>query len=251
MSSEQGSQTRFYDLPPHMVAEFARTAADYRSRGLILSKASAIALRAPDPALEEEARTAARIVRGLRGTAEERARCESEMVKRYSRGLGYLLARWLGDGDRACEALQETFCRAFKKLQEKELEKPERLAGYLRGIAGNVAKEEGRPRKQEPVGSDIEAIAEISYDGCRQFRHVASEETQSAVRKILQSMSSKDYRELLVRFYVDDQGRQEICRELRLTSRQFSQRLFRAKEQFRESLKESAEVADFMSSGGD
>ena len=224
---------------------------DTDRRDLILSPASVIPLRAPDPALEEEARTATRIVRGLHGTAEERARCKSEMVKRYSRGLGYLLARWIRDDERARESLQETFCRAFRKLQEKELEEPERLAGYLRGIARFVAMEESRPSKQEPVGSDIEAIAEISYDGCRQFQQVASEETQSAVQKILRSMSSKDYRELLIRFYIYDQDRQEICRERRLTSRQFSQQLSRAKIQFRELIKESADVADFMSSGGD
>jgi RNA polymerase sigma-70 factor (ECF subfamily) len=216
-----------------------------------LSKASAIASPAPDLALEEEARAAARIIGGLRGTAEERARCESEMVKRYSRGLGYLLARWIRDNERAREALQETFVRAIKVLREKGLEEPERLAGYLRGIARNVTKEEDRSRKRESAELDIEAVAEISYDGCRQFQHVASEEAQSAVRKILQSMSSKDYRELLIRFYVDDQDRQEICRELRLTRRQFSQRLFRAKNQFRTLLKESAGVADFMPPGGD
>jgi RNA polymerase sigma-70 factor, ECF subfamily len=249
--SEQGRQARFYNLPPHMVAEFARAAADYRSGGPILTKASAIASPAPDLALGEEARTAARIVRGFRGTAEERARCESEMVKRYSRGLGYLLARWIGDDERAREALQETFFRAIRGFREKGLKEPERLAGYLRGIARNVTKEEVRFFKRESAGLDIEAIAEISYDGCRQFQQVASDETQSAVRKILQSMSSKDYRELLIRFYVDDQGRQEICRELGLTSRQFSQRLFRAKNQFRTLLKESAEVADFMPSDGD
>jgi RNA polymerase sigma-70 factor (ECF subfamily) len=215
-----------------------------------LLKASAIASPAPEQALEEEIRTAVLILRGFSGTAEERARCESEMVKRYSRGLGYLLARWIGDGERAREALQETFLRAIRVLREKGLGEPERLAGYLRGIARNVAREDGRFCNRESARLDIEAIAEISYDGCRQFQHVASEETQSAVRKILQSMSSKDYRELLIRFYVDDQDRQKICRELGLTSRQFSQRLFRAKEQFRESLKESAEVADFMPSDG-
>jgi RNA polymerase sigma-70 factor (ECF subfamily) len=216
-----------------------------------LSPASVIPLRAPDPALEEEARTAARIVRGFRGTAEERARCESEMVERYSRGLGYLLARRIGDDERARDLLQETFCIAIEKLRETELEQPERLAGYLRGIAIRVASNAGRRRKREPVGLDNAAIAAIPNDERRQFQHVAGEETKSAVRKILQSMPVERDRELLMRFYVYDQDKQEICRELGLNSLHFNRVLFRAKNRFRKLLEKSAEVSDFMPSDDD
>jgi RNA polymerase sigma-70 factor (ECF subfamily) len=220
-------------------------------KGLMLSPASVIPLRAPDPALEEEARTAARIVRGFRGTAEERTRCESEMVERYSRGLGYLLARQIGDDERARDLLQETFCIAIEKLRKTELEKPERLAGYLRGIAVRVALNAGRRRKREPAGLDNSAIAAIPYNELRQFQHVAGEETQSAVRKILQSMPVKRDRELLIRFYVYDQDKQEICRELGLNSLHFNRVLFRAKNRFRKLLEKSAEVSDFMPSDED
>ena len=216
-----------------------------------MSKAKAIALRAPDLALEEEVRTAARIVRGFRGTAEERARCESEMVERYSRGLGYLLARRIGDDERARDLLQETFCIAIEKLRKTELEKPERLAGYLRGIAVRVALNASRRRKREPAGLDNSAIAAIPDNERRQFQHVASEETQSAVHKTLQSMPVERDRELLIRFYVYDQDKQEICRELGLNSLHFNRVLFRAKNRFRELLEKSTEVADFMPSDGD
>ena len=231
--------------------EFARTAADYRLKGSDLSPANETPLRDPDPALGEEACTAARIVRGFRGTAEERARCESEMVERYSRGLGYLLARQIGDDERARDLLQETFCIAIEKLRKTELETPERLAGYLRGIAVRVALNAGRRRKREPAGLDSSAIAAIPCNGRRQFQHVASEETQSAVRKILQSMPVERDRELLVRFYVHDQDKQKICRELGLNSLHFNRVLFRAKNRFRKLLEKSAGIADFMPSNCD
>jgi len=220
-------------------------------RSLILSPPSVIPLRAPDPALEEEARTAARIVRGFRGTAEERARCESEMVERYSRGLGYLLARQIGDDERARDLLQETFCIAIEKLRKEEIKQPERLAGYLRGIAVRVAKNAGRRRKREPVGLDNSAIAAIPCNERRQFQHVVSEETQSAVHKILQSMPVQRDRELLIRFYVYDQDKQEICRDLGLTSLHFNRVLHRAKNRFKKLLEGSAEVSDLMPSDED
>jgi RNA polymerase sigma-70 factor (ECF subfamily) len=173
------------------------------------------------------------------------------MVERYSRGLGYLLTRQIGDDERARDLLQETFCIAIEKLRKTELEQPERLAGYLRGIAVRVALNAGRRRKREPAGLDNSAIAAIPDNEPRQFRRVASEETQSAVHKILQSMPVERDRELLIRFYVYDQDKQEICRELGLSSLHFNRVLFRAKNRFRELLEKSADVADFMPSGDD
>jgi RNA polymerase sigma-70 factor (ECF subfamily) len=216
-----------------------------------LSPASVIPLRAPDPALEEEAHTAARIVRGFRGTAEERARCESELVERYSRGLRYLLARRIGDDERARDLLQETFCIAIAKLREIELEQPERLAGYLRGIAIRVAMNAGRRHKREPIALDSSDIAAIPDDERRPSQQVARDETQSAVRKILQSMPVERDRDLLTRFYVYDQDKQEICRELGLNSLHFNRVLFRAKNRFKKLLEESADVADLTPSGDD
>ncbi len=220
-------------------------------RGPILALASVTPLRAPDPALREEAHTAARIVRGVRGTAEERARCESEMIERYRRGLGYVLARQIGDDERARDLLQETFCIAIEKLRNGGIEQPERLAGYLRGIAVRVGLNAGRRRKREPTGLDSSAIEAIPHNGPRQFQHVASNETKSAVHEILQSMPVERDRDLLIRFYVHDQDKQEICHELGLTSLHFNRVLFRAKNRFRKLLEESTEVSDFMSPDDD
>jgi RNA polymerase sigma-70 factor (ECF subfamily) len=170
------------------------------------------------------------------------------MVERYSRGLGCLLARRIGDAERARDLLQETFCIAIEKLRETELEQPERLAGYLRGIAVRVALNAGRRRKREPVGLDSSDIAAIPDDERRPFQHVAREETQSAVRKILQSMPVERDRELLMRFYVYDQDKQQICRELGLSSLHFNRVLFRAKNRFRTLLEKSSDTSDFMPS---
>jgi RNA polymerase sigma-70 factor (ECF subfamily) len=173
------------------------------------------------------------------------------MVERYSRGLGYLLARQIGDEERAGDLLQETFCIAIEKLRKTELQKPERLAGYLRGIAVNVARNAGRCRKREPNWLDNAAIAAIPHHERQQFQRVASEEARSAVHEVLQSMPVARDRELLIRFYVDDQDKDEICRELGLSSLHFNRVLFRAKNRFKKLIEESAEVADFLPSGDD
>ncbi len=138
-----------------------------------MTESSVTQLHRKDPALELEARTAARLVLSIR---EGDPDAETEMVERYSRGLGYLLRRRIGDQERARDLLQETFFIGIEKLRKIELENPERLAGYLRGIAVRVAMNAGRRRRREPNPIDIEAVAAIPDTEPRQFQHLASEE---------------------------------------------------------------------------
>ena len=213
-------------------------------KSAILAKARVIALHSRDSSLDEEARTAARLAHGIRGGD---AAAEADMVKRYSRGLGYLLARRIGDDERARDLLQETFCIAIEKLRKTELDNPERLAGYLRGIAVRVALNAARQRKREPYPIEIAAIAAIPDSEPRQFQQVSREQTLSAVRELLDSMPVKRDREILIRQYVYDQDKEEIRRALGLDSLHFNRVLFRAKKRFRKILEKSANFADFNS----
>ena len=193
-----------------------------------------------EPAFAEEASIAASIVDGIRAG---NANAETDLVERYSRGLRYLLIRRIGDDERARDLLQETFCIAIEKLRKIKLDKPERLAGYLRGIAIRVALHAGRQRKREPSPLDIEAVAAIPDNEARQFQQVSNDQTRSMVRKLLDSMPVARDRDLLIRFYVYDQDKQEICRALGLDSLHFNRVLFRAKGRFRKILQRSREGA--------
>ena len=202
-----------------------------------------IEFKRSEPALAEEARIAAAIVRGI-CAGEDSA--ETDLVERYSRGLRYLLIRRTGDEERAKDLLQETFCIAIEKLRSTEIDSPDRLAGYLRGIAIRVALNAGRKRRREPAPMDIEAVAAIPDRETRQFQKVSSEQTMSAVTTLLDSMPVERDRDLLIRFYVYDQDKPEICRALGLDSLHFNRVLFRAKGRFRKILEKSGDVADFV-----
>lgn len=209
--------------------------------------AQVVPLHKQDPALQEEARVAASIVQGIRAGDE---RAETRLVERYSKGLRYLLLRRTRDNDRAQDLLQDTLSIAIAKLREVDLENPERLAGYLRGIAIRVALNAGRRWQREPYPMEVEAVAEIPDREPRQFDHVAREQTRTAVHKLLRSMPVKRDREILTRFYVEDQDKDEICRALGLDSLHFNRVLFRAKKRFRKILEKSGAVADLAAEQG-
>ncbi|VUX55281.1 RNA polymerase, sigma-24 subunit, ECF subfamily [uncultured Woeseiaceae bacterium] len=207
-----------------------------------MAEARVIPIRQRDTSLDEEARAAAGLVREIRSGNTS---AETEMVERYSRGLRYLLARRIGDDERARDLLQDTFFIAIQKLRETDLDNPARLAGYLRGIAVRVALNAGRQRKREPYPIDINAIAAIEDQEPSQFQKISQEQNLSAVRELLDSMPVERDRQLLIRLYVYDQDKDEIRRALGLDSLHFNRVLFRAKKRFRKILEKSAEFDDF------
>ena len=189
-----------------------------------------------EPALAEEARAAAEIVAGIRAGDDG---AETQLVERYSRGLRFLLARRIGDEERARDLLQDTLCIAIEKLRSTDIDNPERLAGYLRGIAVRVAFNAVRKRQREPVPDDVETVASIPEDEPGAFRHISREQADSAVRQLLASMPVARDRELLLRHYIYDQDKEEICQALDLNSLHFNRVLFRAKARFRKIVEHS------------
>lgn len=186
--------------------------------------------RTDDAALREEAEASARLVAAIRNGDSA---AETEMIQRYSRGLRYLLRRRIGDDERARDLVQDTFCVAIQKLREIDLSQPERLAGYLRGIGIRVAQNAGRKKNREPLPVDNEIISAVIDQAPGQYDHIASNESADAVRILLKEMPRARDRDLLQRYYLYDQDKQEICAALGLSSLHFNRVLFRAKERFR------------------
>lgn len=208
-----------------------------------MSDGQVIPLHVRDQRLAEEIAAAIRIVQGIR---DGNGDAETELVQRYSRGLRYLIIKKTGDEELANDLLQETLIIAIRKLREQTLENPQRLAGYLRGIAIRVTLNARRRQSREPYLSDSDFLESMPDHGRRQFERVSAEQTKAAVHELLDSMSVKRDRELLLRYYVYEEEKAEICRALGLDSLHFNRVLYRAKQRFREILERSAEGSDLV-----
>jgi RNA polymerase sigma-70 factor (ECF subfamily) len=248
MDAEHSSSVSLRDLAVRVGEGLPVSLQPIRGLGARLAGAHVIPLHKQDSALQEEAQIAATIVEGIRDGDSD---AESRLLERYSNGLRYLLLRRTRDEERARDLLQDTFLIAITKLRETELEEPERLAGYLRGIAIRVALNAGRRRQREPYPMEVEAVTQIPDREPGQFDHVAREQTKAAVLKLLKTMPMKRDREILTRFYVEDQDKDEICKTLGLDSLHFNRVLFRARKRFRKILEKSTRIADLAPGQGD
>src|SRR4051794_7807191 len=164
---------------------------------------------------------------------------ESELVARFSRGLLLMLRRLARDPALADDLHQETFALVLGKIRRGEVREPERLAGFIRGTARNLfiadrrkearyqALDEGEEEGRRP-GPALTDRRPVPLD-----RIVADEEARQ-VRRLLDELRFDRDRQLLLRFYLSDDSKEELCADLEIEPERFHQVLFRARERLRE-----------------
>jgi RNA polymerase sigma-70 factor, ECF subfamily len=189
----------------------------------------------PDHALEAQLST--ELVQRI-GQGDRRA--EEELVRRYQRGLIYLLKRRTGDPQLALDLAQETFRIAIEKLRRSPLDQVERVAGFLRGTALNLVSAEVRKNARRATSADSDAVDLAADDTAGPFDNVSAEQVQRLVRTLLNELPVQRDREILIRTYLEDEDKTSICEALGVDSAHYNRVLFRAKQRFRELLLSAA-----------
>jgi RNA polymerase sigma-70 factor (ECF subfamily) len=159
---------------------------------------------------------------------------EAEMVSRYGRGLHYLLKRKARDAALAEDLYQDTFRTAIEKLRGDSIGDPERLAGYLCGIANNLVIAHQRKQARRATESDSDLVAAVPDEALVPEALIAREHVASAVHDLLAELDQERDREILRRFYVLEQPKAIVCKELDLDDDLFNGVLHRARRRFRQ-----------------
>jgi len=187
----------------------------------------------PEP---DEAAVATSLVRRI---AAGDLSAETELVERYGRGLICLLRRKGARPDLAEDLHQEAFRIALERLRRRELDEPARLAGFLCGIARNLALAERRKTARRRTEADDEELAQAVHPAPSQLSSVLLDEEAETVRRLIGELPTDRDRQLLLRFYVAEEEKERICADLGLDSLHFNRVLFRARQRFKELLERS------------
>jgi RNA polymerase sigma-70 factor (ECF subfamily) len=144
-------------------------------------------------------------------------------------GLRTLLFRRTGDPHVAADLLNDAICTALEKYNAGQIARPDQIAGYVFQVAMNHLRNHRRSmheRADRRVSSEV--IDTLCADDAPDDLDRDSRVIDRVIR-IMRSMSSARDRTILVRFYLDEAGKDEICRELNLTPAQFASVLHRAR----------------------
>jgi len=156
-----------------------------------------------------------------------------ELYRVFTRGIRFYLCRQLGPQD-LDDRVHDTFLTVAQAIQRGDLREPERLMGYVR----TIVRRKVAAQIEENVHSRKH---EIDLDWGLAVRDAASNPEQNAIqsqnediaRRVLKSIAPRD-REILIRFYLEEQSAEQICEEMSLTETQFRLLKSRAKARFGE-----------------
>lgn len=180
---------------------------------------------------ESEATVASQLVervhRGERGA-------EEELFARYGNGILFMLQRASGDPALAEDLRQETFRIVLTRLRSRGLEEPGGLSGYLRGTARNLLIADRRKKARRKTEADHEKVVAAADTRYGQAQKVLRHEEASIVHKLIAEMSAERDRQLLYRFYIAEDDKNDICLDLGLSSLHFNRVLFRARQRFKD-----------------
>lgn len=160
---------------------------------------------------------------------------ETELVRRFSRALTFLLQRLTRDEAAAEDLYQETFRLVIEKVRGGELREAERLPGFVSSMARNLflgsVRRSGRRQKWH---GDAEATETAPDPAPGQLTKLLAQERAAAVRQVLGELKNDRDREILSRYYIADETKEDICHDLELTDLHFNRVLFRARQRYKE-----------------
>ncbi|HVR99594.1 MAG TPA: sigma-70 family RNA polymerase sigma factor [Thermoanaerobaculia bacterium] len=167
---------------------------------------------------------------------------EAELVERFKRAVWFLLRRLTQDEAAAEDLYQETFRLVIEKVRAGELREAERLPGFVSSMARNLflgsARRSGRSQKRQ---ADPEAAETLPDPAPGQLARLLAQERAARVRRVLAELKNDRDREILSRYYIADQDKEVICRDLDLSDLHFNRVLFRARQRYKELFEKAQE----------
>lgn len=163
----------------------------------------------------------------------DRAAIESLIATHYT-GLRLLILRRTGDAEVAADLLNEAACTAWEKWQGGLIQRPEEIGGYIFQVAMNLLRNH---RRSVAERADRRAAPEVLGslpDATEATDRWLEMKVALQVRRILQELRTPRDREILTRFYLQDQDKDAICRDLSLDADQFDRVLHRARGRLKE-----------------
>jgi RNA polymerase sigma factor (sigma-70 family) len=157
-----------------------------------------------------------------------------ELYAIFGKGIRYFLLRNLGL-DELDDKVHDCFLIVAQAIRNGELRDPARLMGYVRTvvkrqIAATIEVAVNKRRTQVDYEDTLFTLTDWKSDP----EHSLEQQQRSDIaRRVMNGISRRD-REILHRFYVQEQSQEQICSDMSLSYNQFRLLKSRAKARFGE-----------------
>jgi RNA polymerase sigma-70 factor (ECF subfamily) len=156
-----------------------------------------------------------------------------ELYLLFSKGIRFYLCRQLGPQE-LDDKVHDAFVVVVQAIRRGELREPQRLMGFVRTVvrrqvAAHIDKAVHSRREQ----MDLDSTVRVADPHGNPEEAAIFRQRVELIQRVLGELSVRD-REILTRFYLYEQGQDQICSEMALTETQFRLLKSRAKARFGE-----------------
>jgi RNA polymerase sigma-70 factor, ECF subfamily len=169
----------------------------------------------------------------------ERSELQNQLYLRYRRPLLQVFHHRRIDRHAADDLLQRTFLQAIKKIRTEGLDDPGNLGGYLYRTACKLATAYWRGELSHRHDNDRELLTNLKDEALSLEERLDHEQLAKHVRDLMDHLPVQRDREVLERFYLQEEPRTSIRESLQLTDIQFNQVLWRARQRFGDILRKA------------
>lgn len=171
----------------------------------------------------------------------------SKLVEAYQRPVYNLTYRMLGNPQEAEDAAQETFLRAYSKLNQYNPDR--KFSTWVFSIANNHCIDRLRKRRATFVSIDDNPVLQnLEGDTPMPEREATRSEQARELQNLLENLEP-EYRTPLILRYWEELSYEEIAQSMDLTVSAVKSRLFRARKQMAEVYKQAEAATTPPSSG--
>lgn len=164
--------------------------------------------------------------------------CEDALYRKYQAGLTLMLEKRTDDRARAEDLCQDTLLIVLLNLRKGDLREVEKLTGYVYQTAKYVHLAWTRLASTK-TDRNHQNTDDIVSDDNPETLQIRRQEIE-AIRSLISELNMPRDRELLVRHYVEEQNKKEICDALQVSATHFDRIIYRAKSRFKAILEEKA-----------
>ena len=173
-----------------------------------------------------------------------------KLVRRFQNFVTSVAYAKIGDVQRSEDIAQQTFLLAWQK--HAELKDPDRFAGWLRGIANNLARNDNRLKANVQANvqqsADVESSSQeepaiVDSSGLSPESALIEKEQGALLWSALERIPLK-YREPMVLYYREEQSVQSVAQHLQLSQDAVKQRLKRGRGKLRKEIE--LQIEEFL-----
>ena len=156
---------------------------------------------------------------------------EEELIQVFGRGVFYVLRRESRTQDVVEDLYQDTFRIAIEKIRKGDLRDPSKAGAFLSSTARFVVIDYFRKEARHD-SSDIDDM-DVAVPGKSQLHNLISQEHAELVRQTIGELQNERDRAILYRFFIAQEDKSVICRDLDLSALHFNRVLHRAKQRYK------------------